>query len=433
MYKRNCSNAPAAATLKSNSAPAKVRILAPSTQESEQTYFEDSQYESPALLRQEDLSWKAPTFKNSQRSVFNNITQTATAGLLSLKSTTSQLHPSQRVVLDSPVPNRAKALCSIRAPIMMCESSDDETQLNLNVQKPDDTIRVFRHEQQCFLSPPQDERMYADENMPPNTQTTRKDDSVGAKRKQASNPWAEDAMRWTSAADLLLLREVSNLTVQSLHQHDHKLAWSQIFVTLHEGRKDIFDNMKSGEACKKRFEKLRSWHKTNNKNLKKSGSVTEYNEKVQLLDDIQSFHDSAVSKSMPKSKTQQDLLQKGKVLRDAAMGDWKPTENKSKRESSPTSAMANALMLLIQQKMGNPVNSPFTKDVPMADVPDVQSCLAAAHIPVQFFTLYSSKLEEGGYDSTFMLKLGTSEQFTALGLKGAHAQALALFMKCVVV
>ena len=83
--------------------------------------------------------------------------------------------------------------------------------------------------------------------------------------------------------------------------------------------------------------------------------------------------------------------------------------------------------------MGNPVNSPFTKDLPLADVPDVQSCLAAAHIPVQFFTFYSSGLEGGGCGGAFVLKLGTSEQFSALGLKGAHAQALALFMKCVVV
>ena len=116
---------------------------------------------------------------------------------------------------------------------MMCESSDDETQLNLYVKKPDDTIHVFTNEQQCYLSPPQDQHMYADENMPPNTQTTNKDDNVWAKRKQASNPWAEDAMRWTGAADLLLLREVSNLNVQSLHQHDQKLVWNQIFVTLH--------------------------------------------------------------------------------------------------------------------------------------------------------------------------------------------------------
>ena len=56
---------------------------------------------------------------------------------------------------------------------------------------------------------------------------------------------------------------------------------------------------------------------------------------------------------------------------------------------------------------------------------------------LQYVTLYTEKLDNEEYDSTFkfMLKLaiGIVEQFAAAGMKTAHAQALFLFMKNVIV
>ena len=55
-------------------------------------------------------------------------------------------------------------------------------------------------------------------------------------------------MRWTPAADVALLLEVANLQVQTLNHHEQKLAWNQILIALYEGDKEVFGNLKSGEA-----------------------------------------------------------------------------------------------------------------------------------------------------------------------------------------
>ena len=41
------------------------------------------------------------------------------------------------------------------------------------------------------------------------------------------SPWAKDSMKWTSAADVLLLREVAIHSISMLHPHEQKLAYSE--------------------------------------------------------------------------------------------------------------------------------------------------------------------------------------------------------------
>ena len=123
-----------------------------------------------------------------------------------------------------------------------------------------------------------------------------------------------------------------------------------MFVTLHSARKDIFGNLKSGDACKKRYEKWKTWYKSNNKKLKKSGSVAEYNEKIQILDDITQRSEIQAVKNT--SSSQKDLLGQGKSMRDAAVGDWKVPGKQLKLKASPQPGLENVLMMLIEQKIG---------------------------------------------------------------------------------
>jgi hypothetical protein len=151
-------------------------------------------------------------------------------------------------------------------PIQFYDYSEEETQCN----QPDDTINVYTEEQAQYFFPASFPHT-ADENADQQHSNDKHEPQpCPKKRKQSCNPWAVDSMRWTPAADVALLLEVENLQVQTLNNHEQKLAWNQIVIALHEGDKEVFGNLKSGEACKKRFEKLRGWHRSNNKNLRKA-------------------------------------------------------------------------------------------------------------------------------------------------------------------
>ena len=139
MYKRNCSRSSAS----SKNVPSS-QVLAPDTQQD--TYIEDSQIQSPALVYPQELGWSSPRLMSYSRTPLNNITQTATSGLLSLRCN----QPTQRTVPESPVRMQSNIATAARQQFQFCDSSDEETQLN---NQPDDTINVLTEEQVAYLYP----------------------------------------------------------------------------------------------------------------------------------------------------------------------------------------------------------------------------------------------------------------------------------------
>ena len=119
-------------------------ILVPETQRSvvqNSSDFEESQLtQSPPLVRAEDLRWSSPTVRETERRALNDITQTATAGLLSMRAYTNVHQQRLEKVPDS----------QLRAPpIQFHDYSDEETQCN----QPDDTIHVYTEEQAQYFFP----------------------------------------------------------------------------------------------------------------------------------------------------------------------------------------------------------------------------------------------------------------------------------------
>jgi hypothetical protein len=263
----------------------------------------------------------------------------------------------------------------------------------------------------------------------PNLKRKQGGGTDGAERKK------KQELKWYPALDKILLTDCLEKEVWTATRNTRVQMFTAVANSLREYDPVRF-RLATGRNCTARYTLLYDTFVSENfQKINTSGTIEEYEDREQLLQQIKEAYDRFKEElhqtSADKLKADNDLIAHGKILREASMSKMhSQVDSAAKPSENPLMLMATAFKDMIEMSkppapLNNPAPMPASlKTMGEAGIITVLDYLFFAGIPHKWYDEYQTLLENFGFDTPDSLFLANGQQLVQAGIRVGHANLL---------
>jgi hypothetical protein len=246
----------------------------------------------------------------------------------------------------------------------------------------------------------------------------------------------KEELKWYPALDKILLTDCLEKEVWTATRNTRVQMFTAVANSLRQFDPAKF-RLATGRNCTARYNLLLETFVSDNfAKLNTSGTIEEYEEREQILQQIKEQHDlfkeELTKSNIDKGKVDNDLIAHGKLLREASMARMQVQQPPvAKQSENALMMMASAFKDMIE--MSKPpsasTNPPQNNPKPSltfaeAQIVNIWDYMVFAGIPQRWHQDYLPLLENCGFDTPDSLFLATGQQLVQAGIKIGHVNLL---------